>query len=55
MDSTNYYDTTASKKNTPFDCLILALAKHHKADVVLSFDKFYKNKGYKIASDLVKR
>lgn len=55
MDSTNYFDPHASKYHTPFDCLILALAKQYNAAVILSFDKFYQNKGYKVASDLIKQ
>ncbi len=51
MDSTNYFDPKASKHHTPFDCLILALAKQYKANVILSFDEFYKNKGYTVASE----
>lgn len=55
IDSINYFDPKASKHHTPFDCLILALAKQHKADVILSFDEFYKSKGYKIAPDLLEQ
>ncbi len=54
IESTNYFDPTASKHHTPFDCLILALAKNHKVDAILSFDKFYENKGFLVAKDLIK-
>jgi len=53
IESTNYFDPTASKHHTPFDCLILALAKNHKVDVILSFDEFYDNKGFVVAKDLI--
>src|SRR5260221_9835675 len=46
IDSTNYFDPNASKHHTPFDCLILALAKAQKVDTILSFDEFYKNRGF---------
>lgn len=52
IDSTTYFDPKASKHHTSFDCLILALAKKHKADIILSFDEFYKNKGFKVAGEL---
>lgn len=54
IQSTDYFDPTASKHHTPFDCLILALAKTHKVDVILSFDGFYDNKGFLVARDLIK-
>lgn len=53
IESTNYFDPTVSKHHTPFDCLILALAKTHKVDVILSFDEFYDNKGFIVAGDLI--
>lgn len=53
MDSTNYFDPKASRHNTPFDCLIVALARQHKADYILSFDTFYQNKGFKTPKDLL--
>lgn len=53
IESTTYFDPNASKHHTPFDCLILALAKNHKVDVILSFDEFYDNKGFEVAKDLL--
>lgn len=41
-----------SKKNTIFDCLVAATAQSYHADAIFSFDKFYKRKGFKLASDL---
>lgn len=52
IESTNYFNPAASKHHTPFDCLILALAKAHEADVILSFDEFYDHKGFIVARDL---
>lgn len=62
FNSVQYFNPKASKQNTPFDSLILSIAKSQKADVILSFDEFFKNKqslllrnkGIKTAWDLVK-
>lgn len=48
----NYFSPTTSKKNTLFDCVVAATAQEYKADAVFSFDKFYKSKGFKLASEL---
>ena len=48
----NYFSPTTSKKNTLFDCVVMAVADEYKADMIFSFDKVYKSKGYKLASDL---
>lgn len=47
-----YFDPHTSKKNTLFDCTIAAVAEEYKADAIFSFDKFYKTKGFKLASEL---
>lgn len=47
-----YFDPNTSKKNTLFDCTVAAIAEEYKADAIFSFDKFYKNKGFKLASEL---
>ena len=39
------YNDRASKKNTPFDCYILALARRNNIKCVFSFDAFYKKQG----------
>lgn len=41
-----------SKHATLFDGIVAAVAKKHQADAIFSFDKFYKNKGFKLASEL---
>ncbi len=47
-----YFSTTASKKNTVFDCVVAAVAEDYKADAIFSFDRFYKKKGFKLAEEL---
>jgi len=41
-----------SEHNTLFDAVVAAVAEEHKADAIFSFDKFYKTKGFKLASEL---
>lgn len=48
----NYFSSTASKKNTLFDCIVATIAEEYKADAIFSFDKFYEKKGFKLASNL---
>ncbi len=47
-----YFSPTTSKKNTLFDCVVVAVAEEYKADAIFSFDKFYKSKGFKLADEL---
>ena len=47
-----YFDPDTSKKNTLFDCTVAAIAQKYQADAIFSFDKFYKKKGFKLASEL---
>lgn len=49
-----YFSPTTSKQNTPFDCIVAAVAEENNADAIFSFDKFYKAKGFKLASELEK-
>lgn len=49
-----YFSSTTSKKNTLFDCIVAAVAEENNADAIFSFDKFYKSKGFKLASELEK-
>ncbi|OGE32356.1 hypothetical protein A3C59_05170 [Candidatus Daviesbacteria bacterium RIFCSPHIGHO2_02_FULL_36_13] len=51
INAVKYFSPTTSKKNTLFDCVVAATAEEYKADAIFSFDKFYKNKGFKLASD----
>lgn len=47
------YDPKTSKKNTPFDHYVLALAKKNDIKYVFSFDEFYKKKGLTLMKDVV--
>jgi len=47
-----YFSSTTSKKNTLFDCIVAVTAEENKADAIFSFDKFYKRKGFKLASEI---
>lgn len=47
-----YFSSSTSKKNTLFDCVVASVAEGNKADAIFSFDKFYKSKGFKLASEL---
>ena len=48
----NYFSPKTSKKNTLFDCIVATVAEENKADAIFSFDKFYKTKGFTLASEL---
>lgn len=45
-------DFKKSKHNTLFDAIVAAIAQRYKADAIFSFDKFYKSRGFKLASEL---
>ena|SRR3989344_4303198 len=49
------YNPKTSKKNTPFDHYVLALAKKNDIKYVFSFDSFYKKNGLTLVEDLVKK
>ena len=51
-DALNYFSPTTSKKNTLFDCVVMAVADENKANAIFSFDKIYEKKGFKLASKL---
>jgi|SRR3989337_1699992 len=55
VDALKYFSPTTSKKNTLFDCLVAAIAQEYEADAIFSFDKFYRRKGFKLASDLIEQ
>ena len=48
----NYFSPKTGKNNTLFDYVVMAVADEYEADAIFSFDKVYKSKGYKLASDL---
>jgi len=54
INSIDFFNPKSSKQDTPFDSLILSLALLQKADIILSYDGFYKDKGFKLARDLLK-
>jgi len=51
---TKLYNPKTSKKNTPFDHYVLALAITNNVRVVFSFDSFYKKHGLILAEELLK-
>lgn len=48
----NYFNPEKNKKDTLFDCVVMAVADENKADAIFSFDKVYEKKGYKLAANL---
>lgn len=47
------YDSKTSRRNSPFDYFVLAVAKRNKIPYVFSFDSFYKKQGLTLAKDLL--
>lgn len=47
-----YFSATGSKKNTLFDCIVIAVAEEYHADAIFSFDRFYKKQGFKLVSEI---
>lgn len=52
QEASSFIDFKRSKHDTLFDAIVAAIAKKYHADVIFSFDKFYKSKGFKLASEL---
>ena len=52
-DAIKYFSATGSKKNTLFDCIVIAIAKEVHTDAIFSFDRFYKKQGFKLASEVL--
>jgi predicted nucleic acid-binding protein len=52
INAMTHFNPTTSKKNTLFDCVVMAVADQNKADAIYSFDKFYEKQGFKLASKL---
>lgn len=48
-----YFSATGSKKNTLFDCIVIAVAEEVHADAIFSFDRFYKKQGFKLAGEIL--
>jgi predicted nucleic acid-binding protein len=47
-----YFEPMGSKKDTLFDCVVMAVADEYSADAIFSFDKLYEKRGYRLASRL---
>lgn len=52
LEAANFYNPASSKHNTFFDAIVAAIAVKNNAIAVFSFDKWYKSKGLKLASDI---
>lgn len=50
--ASSFMDFKKSKHHTLFDAIVAAIAQKYKADGIFSFDKFYKTKGFNLASQL---
>lgn len=53
-DVARLYNPKTSKRNSPFDHYVLALAKKNAIKYVFSFDTFYKKNGLALAEELLK-
>lgn len=49
------FSKNTSRKNTPFDHYVLALAKKNHIKYIFSFDSFYKKQGLNLAEELLKK
>jgi len=49
------FQNNTSRKNTPFDHYLYALAKKNNIKYVFSFDSFYKKQGLVLAEELLKK
>lgn len=47
-----FLDKERNKHATIFDGIVATIAQKYQADAIFSFDKFYKKKGFKLASEL---
>jgi len=53
-EAINFFNPDASKKDTMFDAVIVAMAKRYNAKSIFSFDKGYKKTGIPLISDYLK-
>jgi predicted nucleic acid-binding protein len=53
FDAAAIYNPLASKKNTLFDAIVAALAKRLNADVIFSFDEWYRKIGMPLTDNLI--
>lgn len=54
ISAIGFLKSNRSKHHTLFDAIVAATAQKYNADAIFSFDKFYKSKGFKLASELEK-
>jgi len=52
-EATQLFNPLGSKQNTLYDALVAALAKQLHAMAIFSFDHWYKQQGFTLASDLL--
>ncbi len=52
-DAATLFNPQSSKKNTLFDAVVAAIAKHHHADAIFSFDGWYRKIGLTLTDDLI--
>jgi predicted nucleic acid-binding protein len=48
LKASKRWETTDSKQNTIFDAIVAEMAVKLKAEVILSFDEWYKKQGFKL-------
>ena len=53
ITATSFLEASRSKHATLFDAIVAAIAQKYQADAIFSFDKFYKTKGFKLASEML--
>lgn len=46
------FKPSGSKQNTLFDAIVAAVAKHHHAEAIFSFDQWYEKQGFVLAAHL---
>lgn len=49
-EAMHYFKSGSSKKHTLFDCTVAIIAKQEHADAIFSFDKFYTQQGFTLAT-----
>ena len=47
------FNSKSSKKNTPFDYYVCAVAKINSVNLIFSFDKFYEKQGLRLVESLI--
>ncbi len=47
-----FFDHTATKRNTIFDCVVVSLAKKYQTKIIFSFDDWYPKLGLMLVADV---